>query len=1171
MPVGWMPPLHDQGLALNANDVVRMSVDEAVVLLAAGRTRLANAVDGLIGPLYGEQGSPGALDALLESFPERVRAAHGVMRSALLEAARIVLVATAVVECGTLNETVDDRYSAFNLIQQVVNGATRAGGRTTEDARPADPPLLAGVRNTFPSRTHEVLLDEYFRLASPIAVACPEFALTAGLSRTVEGNALEGDALQGNAIGGRSGVGLSGLGAMLADFAGRDERSRAARTQLNSPISSLDPRGPRLPSLAEGYVNPRFRLTEAYTVARLDLDHHVASDKWWAEQPVYDTIEEFFAAHFLSASALLAPLVVLGHPGAGKSLLTRLLAARLPADEFRPLRVELRHTPAEADLEEQLEHGLRQATGRKMSWPEWYGSQPGTIPVVLLDGFDELLQAGAQRLGSYRQWTYLTDLESFQHREAEQGRPLIVVVTSRTVVADRAAIPTESQVLRLEPFAEPEIDRWLSIWNRTNGTYLKQHGLRPLTAEPVIRHHHELAAQPLLLLMLALYDAVDNALHRLEDENISRTQLYDRLLREFVQRQVVKDGSRPPSEQRAAVDRELHRLSVIALGMFHRGAQAISGEEADRDLAALRNTEPHGPQDCREPQEPPRGIGSSKTLFGRFFFMHEAQAVVTEERLRSYEFIHATFGEHLAARLIVRALERLVKSAGSGQGPADDGELYALLSFAPLTDRAQLVQNLREMLAAWTDPVTRDDLPDLLAELFEDAVWETPHRTDLGHAPTRLTRTYRDTVYNVNLLLIAVLAAGEVHASEFLRTDDVIDTWRRHSKLWQSQLSASSWELLSSFLGPHRRWRPGPSGEDDRVPELVIRAHSEPLGRHELSWPLGHWESAPNDPAGAARHYWSSGKQDALDMVWRVMFTADRDAELLLHMADPLIDRLPSALGTLLSDGDGHVHSAAQSLIALLTAKPNRGERLHLLYVRCLDVINQLSNDDIPPAFGLVCRQLVHDVPLLPDSALAAVLRRLMDYRMTRRSAPVRQALRECIRQALGRNEQLDVVLGRVCSEFDLHAWSSSEPDDLLRLAWTGSSSSAWKWSAQAYHHFEERDFNEILAAHDPREAAARHPSTVIDLLRLAADLGLDDWLATHAESFLQALPPNAFGLLRPSDLIYLRSALPPGTYAAEFAEVERIWRRDGAAPVSAPPDSAPPDSAPTDSVPMDF
>ncbi|MGW3650262.1 hypothetical protein [Streptomyces sp. NPDC000878] len=54
-----------------------------------------------------------------------------------------------------------------------------------------------------------------------------------------------------------------------------------------------------------------------------------------------------------------------------------------------------------------------------------------------------------------------------------------------------------------------------------------------------------------------------------------------------------------------AVDCELHPLSVIGLGMFHRGAQAVSTKEADRDLTAVGNTAAH------------RGRGDAGTLFGR--------------------------------------------------------------------------------------------------------------------------------------------------------------------------------------------------------------------------------------------------------------------------------------------------------------------------------------------------------------------------------------------------------------------------------------------------------------------------------------------------------------------------------------------------------------------------
>jgi hypothetical protein len=57
--------------------------------------------------------------------------------------------------------------------------------------------------------------------------------------------------------------------------------------------------------------------------------------------------------------------------------------------------------------------------------------------MVMLDGFDELLQATG-----VSQSDYLEKVAEFQRREADQGRPVAALVTSRTAVADRArAVP----------------------------------------------------------------------------------------------------------------------------------------------------------------------------------------------------------------------------------------------------------------------------------------------------------------------------------------------------------------------------------------------------------------------------------------------------------------------------------------------------------------------------------------------------------------------------------------------------------------------------------------------------------------------------------------------------------------------------------------------------------
>ncbi|MBB4715572.1 hypothetical protein BJ965_005454 [Streptomyces luteogriseus] len=1013
---------------------------------------------------------------------------HGLLRSILLRAAEVVLGA-ALSQCGATRPD-----SARGLVRRLTDEVLRGG--LSGDALLDRIVTHAGHQVDADRRA---LYEHCSRAIAQLVNTCPEFALT---------TATPGTPLYDTGAD-RGGIGLAGLEALLLECAGGQEAYAVGRGRLRDPIAALDSAGPRLPSLAQGYVNPRFRLAD--WDKQSGRDSGVASDKWWERRASYDTIEHFFAGYLLGLPALLSPLVVLGDPGAGKSLLTKLLTARLPIAEFRPLRVELRYTPAEADLQKQLEHALWRATGRSVCWPDWSEAEPGVIPVVLLDGFDELLQAGAQRLDSNRHWGYLREVERFQRREAELGRPLIVIVTSRTVVADHAEIPYNSQVLRLEPFGEPEIERWLAIWNKTNADYFDRHGLQPLLLDAVLPHR-DLAAQPLLLLMLALYDAVDNAQHRLHDEDLSRTQLYDRLLTEFVRRQAEKDGPLPPAEAAAAVERELHRLSVVALGMFHRGAQAISSEEADRDLSALSRAT----------------AGGTELLFGRFFFVHEAQAVVEEERLRSYEFMHATFGEHLAARLIDGALRRLTDARSAAPGaPLNDGELYALLSFTPLTDRAQLVQNLRDRLQAWSVDSSTGLVPRLVG-LFRNAAWGPEHRADVRYTPVRQTRTYRDAVYEGNLLLITVLVAGKVYASQLVDGEgDLIGNWRRHAMGWQAQLSPSSWELLTSTLIIDRCAQP---------PDLLISTTYTPRDHNELRWP----KRLPD-------LYVSS----VVDLIGRVMFTADADTDLLLHHSYPLLSRFPRAAAPA-NDG---ARSPAQLLLALLIKDVIPPMTLPGLYVKCLDQAVSLPPDEAVHYLEAVLRQLVHDAPAMPDEDLALVLSGLNKVVMQCLSGRLTPALTEllvpCVRGAVERaSPRLRDVLASLRPHFESY--------DLRGLTRLSRSSHTWRWAGFPHGDDAARHLDGLLAGLNLQEAAARRPAALVDLLRLAVELDLHDWLSAHTSEILDALPAEAFGLLRPSDLRPLRAVLQKGAYEAQFREVEWVWR-GATPPVGTPPPRCPP------------
>jgi hypothetical protein len=212
------------------------------------------------------------------------------------------------------------------------------------------------------------------------------------------------------------------------------------------------PDGLHIPTLGEGYVDHRIR------VAEVGASSEPGRDSWWSGVPVRDDACQFLAGYLTSPAAQEAPLILLGHPGSGKSILTRILAARLPATDFLPVRVELRQVPAEADLQDQVEFAVRLATGERVSWPRLVESGDGALPVVILDGFDEFLQATG-----VAQTDFLLKVLGFQEREADQGRPLAVIVTSRTAVTDRARIPDGAMAVRLEPFSEDQVTVWLGI------------------------------------------------------------------------------------------------------------------------------------------------------------------------------------------------------------------------------------------------------------------------------------------------------------------------------------------------------------------------------------------------------------------------------------------------------------------------------------------------------------------------------------------------------------------------------------------------------------------------------------------------------------------------------------------------------------------------------------
>ncbi|WP_156757977.1 NACHT domain-containing protein [Actinokineospora pegani] len=540
----------------------------------------------------------------------------------------------------------------------------------------------------------------------------------------------------------------------------RDLRTRLAainRAELTRRVIDVDTDGfgsdTVFPDVADIFITPRFRHTTAAT-----RDHRIADDTWWHnEVPVSTDLDLALARHFSGGESTARPLLLLGHPGAGKSLLMKVLAARLPADTYTVVRVPLRRVEANATITEQVQAALSLISNRAIPWDDLADQSASSVRVILLDGLDELLQAT-----THDRSRYLAEVAEFQRTEAVLGRPVAVVVTSRTLVADRVRLPEGTPVVKLEPFDAVQIEEWVRAWNNAN--------VREMPLAQALQHD-DLAQQPLLLLMLTLY-FTDPQVELAGD--LTLAELYESLFATYARREVTKQAGRPLSdgEAKEAVRTQLDRLSVAAMGMFNRGTQMITEDDLAKDLAALGRTVPPGVR-----------------VLGEFFFIHAPEATV-EVAQRGYEFLHATFGEYLVASFVVETLRDVADSAFGGrrERDPDDELLAALFGFQPLTIQAPVVEFLFEMLSRLPAD-ERADISAVLDKLIATRRSVVP-RPEYRPLPPNIVRFL--AAHSLNLYLLRGII-GPIDLP-----DD--GSWRAQVDLWSAGLDVEGFRSITGFL-----------------------------------------------------------------------------------------------------------------------------------------------------------------------------------------------------------------------------------------------------------------------------------------------------------------------------------------------------------------------------------
>lgn len=558
------------------------------------------------------------------------------------------------------------------------------------------------------------------------------------------------------------------------------------------------------PSIGSAFIPQSYKILEYSGREKLekkdtwkDLDECSDMDSFWAK---------FYVSHYSLDNLLL----ILGEPGGGKSLLTKIVCARMSDRNNIFVRIPLREVSVEKEIEDIVCEQIQRDGDAAEQLPtyKWFAENFKYNPITLVfDGYDEVLQATG---GVYR--NFLKKILKFQEQCAERHRPVRVVVTSRETLIDKADIPVGTIALKLLEFNEHQREEWIEIWNKNNEDVYREEQIAPFMLPKDNSSIDELSRQPLLLLMLAIYDAnLEEGTNSLgQEENLNRTKLYNELLRRFIRRELRKgprgnEVSYEESERKdkeRMVDSEMEKLGIAALGMFIRGKLSLKVNEMERDLRYMESQMPTY-------DKVGKMLSDAEEFFGSFFFIHDSQSgnIETEDKEVAFEFLHKTFYEFLVADLVLKYLIRAIdeldalktsKRCDSYQKAIDnpnhfDKQYYTALMSAYLCAEPEII----EMIVEWKENVInecfqgeRDDYDIIIEELFDrqiemlckdifmPSIWSEQTYDSVSK------RSYMQNcaTYFMNLLILQ--ATTKRDSERLIRSDD----WRYISQFWKMNI-----------------------------------------------------------------------------------------------------------------------------------------------------------------------------------------------------------------------------------------------------------------------------------------------------------------------------------------------------------------------------------------------
>lgn len=354
-------------------------------------------------------------------------------------------------------------------------------------------------------------------------------------------------------------------------------------------------------------------------------------------------------------------------------------------------------------------------------------------------------------------------------------------------------------------------------------------------------------------------------------------------------------------------------------------------------------------------------------MVGRFFFIQRAQALQDDQTLQTYEFLHATFGEYLVARLVVQALTDAAARARARTlrlGPAEDDELLqALLGYTPLCARNTVLPFATDLLERSGPAAIRE----WIVERLRVAVTRPQYTPPRAYQPVDKRIDHWMATYSFNLAMLALACGQPLRASELYQYAKDPAGWLRDMALqWRAAVPGGMFLDALEDLAITRTWTPD-GRRDLRLErsDAVVTGTVDPLWSHSFgpSWKLG----AEVSVTAVSQHF-------PIHTALKSMHLSGAFSDdALRHALDPLLSWSPELMINFVRHGSGEYESVAHSLISLWLASARRAEPAELLlaYERALQCAVTAGALDVA---GLVLNTLDKDMARLDRLAVHSLL-----------------------------------------------------------------------------------------------------------------------------------------------------------------------------------------------------